>query len=102
MPTLAEILQGLYSRTNPRGVMAGPSNAKAQGLLVPGTIPNLYNRPVTNNPGIDPQAPAGTRSTTLSASFNIGGKEVLLPTVVNGKFLTNKEAIARYLKTGEH
>lgn len=65
------------------------------GLLTPGNITNLYNRPALKNPD-------GSISTTRSASFNFEGKEVLLPTVVDGKRLTNQQAIDRYRQTGEH
>lgn len=42
-------------------------------------------------------------STVLSASFNIDGKEVLLPTVSDdGEFLNDAEAVALYKKTGKH
>jgi len=80
----------------------GPSNETAQGLLESGNILNLYNRPVTQSPagpkGIEP----GNWSTTYSKSFNLNGKETLIPTVVNGKFLTDQEAIDRYKDTGQH
>lgn len=96
--------------------MAGPSNKTTPGLTEPGTIMNLYNRPVTKDPagpnGIQP----GNWSTTYSKTFTsednpllarfgaaYGPKAaVLLPTVVEGKFMTDDEAINRFLKTGEH
>jgi hypothetical protein len=65
------------------------------GLLVPGTIKNLYDRPVLKNPD-------GSVSTTLSMSFEEDGKSVLIPQVINGKKLKPAEAIAHYHKTGEH
>lgn len=83
--------------------VSGPSNATAPGLITPGNIINLYNRPETKPPagpnGLDRNA---GMSTTYSKSFGLGGHEVLLPTVVNGKFLTDQEAVARYHATGEH
>ncbi len=72
-----------------------PAPNSTFGLIEPGNITNLYNRPVLKNPD-------GTWSTTSSASWNIGGLEVLLPTVVDGKRLTSDEAIARYKRTGQH
>lgn len=57
---------------------------------------DLAARPVVKNPD-------GTHSTVKSASFNIDGKEVLLPTISkDGKNLTPEEAVAVYKKTGEN
>jgi broad specificity phosphatase PhoE len=53
-----------------------------KGLVTPGTVKELYNRPVLKNPD-------GSVSTTSSASFEENGQEVLIPTVVNGKRLTD-------------
>ena len=44
----------------------------------------------------------GSISTERSFSVNIDGKEVLLPTVINGKIVSEDEAIEHYKKTGEH
>lgn len=44
----------------------------------------------------------GSYSTEDSFSVNIDGKEVLLPQIVNGKRVTQDQAIQHYLKTGEH
>lgn len=44
----------------------------------------------------------GSISTELSFSFNEDGKEVLIPTVVNGKIVSDEDAIEHYHKTGEH
>jgi len=77
---------------NPKFVF--PKNPK--GMIEPGNIINLFNRPVLYNPL------TGKYSTTLSSSYNINGVETLLPTVINGKFVTDKEAIDNYLKTGQH
>lgn len=79
---------------------------KAKGMLVPGNIGDLYRRPVLNNPD-------GSYSTTSSASFKMDGKEILIPTVVNGKRLVDtkydpddirhwKPALDHYDATGEH
>lgn len=96
--------------------MGGPSNSMTPGMLAPGTIPNLYNRPVTASPagpnGISPGNWSTTYSKTLTAQeapalqpvLSKYGKDaaVLLPTVVNGKFLTDREAIDQFLRTGQH
>jgi hypothetical protein len=46
--------------------------------------------------------PDGRIGTILSKGFNIDGKEVLIPTIVNGKHVSDKEAIDHYIKTKEH
>jgi len=83
----------------PNPVFSPPANqiggTPFMGLLEPGNILNLYNRPVLKNPD-------GGWSTTLSKSFNIDGKETLIPTVVNGVKLSDQDAIARFKQTGEH
>ncbi len=86
-----------------RDVFSGPQNEGFPGLIEPGNILNLYNRPQTAPaPGIDPGVGEGSRSTTLSKSFNLDGQEVLVPTIVNGKFLSDEQAIRRYRTTGQH
>ena len=44
----------------------------------------------------------GSISTERSFSTNIDGKEVLLPTVIDGRVVSEDEAIDHYYKTGEH
>lgn len=81
-----------------------------KGLVEPGNIP-IDNRPTVKNAD-------GSHSTEYSVSFNQDGKEVLVPTVVGGKFLTPdgkkpkegspeekamfKAAWQHYLDTGEN
>ena len=62
--------------------------------LVNGNI-DLTKRPWVQNPD-------GTVSSELSFSFEEDGKEVLIPSIVNGKVLSQEDAIAHYKKTGEH
>jgi hypothetical protein len=66
------------------------------GLVKPGNI-DLASRPVVRNPD-------GTISTVRSASFGIGGKETLLPTIAESgaRILSNKEAVDQYKRTGQH
>lgn len=44
----------------------------------------------------------GSISTERSFSTNIDGKEVLLPTVINGRIVSEDEAIEYYMQTGEN
>ena len=44
----------------------------------------------------------GMVSTVLSKSFGIDGEFVLLPTIVNGRPVSDKEAVGHYQRTGEH
>jgi len=70
-------------------------NSEAVGMVEPGNI-DLSQRKVRGNED-------GSISTVRSKSFNIDGKEVLLPTISDtGKLLTDKEAVAEYKKTGKH
>jgi hypothetical protein len=74
---------------------AAPAQSAPAGMVEQGNITNLYDRPVLKNPD-------GSVSTTSSMSFSEDGREILIPTVVNGKRLTAKQAIEHYHKTGEH
>lgn len=57
---------------------------------------DLTNRQVVKNQD-------GSISTVRSISFqDDSGKEILVPTVVNGKIVSNDEAIQHYYKTGEY
>lgn len=64
------------------------------GLRTPGNI-DIHNRPVARNDD-------GSISTVLSASFGTPQGEVLVPRVVDGRVVSEKEAFAHYQKTGEH
>jgi len=78
---------------NARGA-PGPDPKNSPGLLEPGNI-DLANRPQVKNSD-------GSVSTVRSLGVNIDGKEVLIPTVVGNRVLSDEEAIANYRKTGEH
>lgn len=69
-------------------------NKDTTGRYGKGNI-DLNNRKVIHNSD-------GTISTEKSFSTNIDGKEVLLPTIINGKEVSEEEAIQHYLRTGEN
>ena len=100
--------------TGPTGVKASQQNTvfpNVKGLVEPGNI-DIWKRPTVHNAD-------GSHSSEYSTSFQDDkGREVLVPTVVNGKFLTPdgkkpaegspeekamfKAAWDHYLKTGEN
>lgn len=56
---------------------------------------DLHNRPVVKNPD-------GSISTVRSITVGFDDKTYVLPTVVNGRVVSDQEAIAHFRKTGEH
>lgn len=46
--------------------------------------------------------PDGTVSTVRTISFDEDGVEVLIPTVVGGKLLTNEQAVELFRRSGRH
>ena len=60
-----------------------------EGMLEPGNI-DLYNRPDVDG------------STVRSMSFEEEGREVLIPTVVGDRILSDDDAISEYERTGQH
>jgi len=65
-----------------------------EGMVSPGTI-DINNRPVVKNHD-------GSISTVRSMSFNDGQGEVLIPTVVGKRVVSEQEAIDHYYRTGQH
>lgn len=77
------------------GTPGAPSSAtQVAGMLQPGNL-NPFNRKVLQNAD-------GTSSTASTISIGTDKGEVLIPTVVDGKRLTESAAIAHYKKTGQH
>lgn len=71
------------------------SRLHAAGLVVPGNI-DLAHRPRFRNTD-------GSISTVRSMSANFDGLEVLIPTISKfGQLLSDSEAIAEFVRTGEH
>jgi hypothetical protein len=66
--------------TAPQGSTQYTVGEKPQGIVEEGNLP-IWNRPTVQNSD-------GKHSTEYSTSMEEDGKEVLVPTVVNGKFLT--------------
>ena len=108
---LVKPLAGLAPTTGAAAPMTMLAGQKPEGLLVPGNI-NLNNRPVIQNAD-------GSHSSEFSFSAaDDQGREVLVPTIVDGKFLTSdgkkppegspeeaamkQRAWQHYLQTGQH
>lgn len=65
------------------------------GQTEPGNI-NLNERLGVENPD------EGGISTIRSMGINMDGQEVLIPTVINGRIVSDQAAIDHYRRTGEH
>ena len=70
------------------------TDAPLRGMSQQGNI-SLQGRPVVNLQG-------GEQGTIKSLGINVDGKEVLIPTIFDGKEHSEQDAIARYFKTGMH
>lgn len=92
----ASMPQAELSKPKPLLVVLGtPETGGPKGLLETGNI-DINNRPVMKNPD-------GSISTEQSITIGIdGGKQVLIPTIINGQKVSNEQAIEHFKKTGEH
>lgn len=82
-----------YLQSKSNSPMQMTSN-KPAGMITPGNI-DLNNRPRVSNPD-------GSYSTVRTMTFEEGGKTIMVPTIINGKQVSTKEAIDYYHKTGQH
>lgn len=73
---------------------AATSAGRPVGLRAPGNI-DIHHRPVVHNAD-------GSYSTVLSFSIGTPQGEVLIPRVVGGKVVSEKDATRHYMQTGEH
>lgn len=90
----ADTRQGNVGTTMQKMTETGDSAATPSGLLKAGNLDPL-NRKVLQNKD-------GTSSTASTISIGTDEGEVLIPTVVDGVRLSEKEAIEHYKKTKEH
>lgn len=84
------------SQTYARQAMGAwsPPDTPAPKAVAPGNI-DTHNRPVVKNPD-------GSISTVRSLTVGFGNRTFVLPTVVNGRVVSDEEAINHFQKTGEH
>jgi hypothetical protein len=71
-----------------------PNQPMDAGMVERGNI-DLHSRPSVKNPD-------GSISTVRSISIEEDGKEVLIPTVVGDRVVSDQEAIREYKRTGKH
>ncbi len=85
----------LMSEASDEEVAVSSQNKAPKGLIEPGNITDLSERPVVD-------LGDGRKGTIRSFSIEEDGKEVLIPQIVGGKLLSREQAVDHYLKTQEH
>jgi hypothetical protein len=76
------------------GVVKALLSPSSKGQVEKGNI-DIFDRPrVTNKDG--------SVSTVRTISIGVDGKEVLIPTVVGNKVLSDEDAIKEFERTGKH
>lgn len=68
--------------------------SKPQGMIQPGNLDPFHRKVLQND--------NGTYSTTRSFSIQTDKGETLIPQVVEGKLLSKRQAIAHFMRTGQH
>jgi len=71
---------------------------KQEQLLI-GRFPYQGNIDLFNRPRIENKD--GSFSTVATIGVNVGGREVVIPTAIKGKVVSEKKAIQHFQKTGE-
>lgn len=93
-PPTEQALQEIFGKLPTSTDAPQPQAPTGAGPRVPGNI-NLAVRPRVDNRD-------GTSSTFRSISIGTDEGEVLIPTVVNGRVVSDDDAIKHYRQTGEH
>ena len=106
-PELIQHVPPETQETPVRGVPVAPADVPGKKITRPvpakgeGQPAEPGNIDYNTLPWVD--NPDGSHSSVRSQSFNIDGKEVLLPMIsADGKQMTDKQAVARYKATGLH
>jgi hypothetical protein len=72
----------------------GAASGNFPGMITPGNI-DIFHRPNVRNSN-------GSHSSVRTISIGTDAGEVLIPTVVGNRVVSNQAAIAHYNRTGEH